>query len=403
MNGCPPIRVGVVCDFAEERWPTMDLVADMLLDHLQAFPDAVRPTCLRAPFRRRATRVPLVGGARTAFSVDRFSNRLIDYPRWLRGREGEFDVFHVVDHSYAHLVHQLPAHRTVVTCHDLDTFRSVLEPDRDPRSWPSRVMTRHILDGLQRAARVTCDSAATLQQVLGHRLVPSGRLALVPNGVHPAFTPEPDSDADAAAARLIGPGGGARQDLLHVGSTIPGKRIDLLLGTLAEVRRERPRVRLIQVGGPLTSEQVALARELRVAHALVVVPFVTRAVLAAMYRRASVVVLPSEREGFGLSVAEALACGATVVARNLPVLRETGGDAVFYCSGTTAAPWAGAVLDALAARTSESAGEVEKRRTASLRQAARFSWNEYARRMVDIYAEIASKNRSVQAAEEAVL
>ena len=54
--------------------------------------------------------------------------RFFDYPRVLAALDASFDVYHVVDHSYAHLLHGLPAGRTLVTCHDLDTFRI------DPRS-----------------------------------------------------------------------------------------------------------------------------------------------------------------------------------------------------------------------------------------------------------------------------
>jgi len=54
------------------------------------------------------------------------------------------DLFHLVDQSYSQLVHELPAHRTVVTCHDLDTFRSVFEPDKEPRSMVFRAMSRRI-------------------------------------------------------------------------------------------------------------------------------------------------------------------------------------------------------------------------------------------------------------------
>ena len=61
-------------------------------------------------------------------------------------------------------------------------------------------------------------------------------------------------------------------------------------------------------------------------HNIRVLPFVDRPVLAALYRRASLVLLPSEREGFGLPLVEAMACGISVVASDLPVLREVGGD-----------------------------------------------------------------------------
>ncbi len=75
-------------------------------------------------------------------------NRLWDYPRTRRrDRRPTTTSFHVVDHSYAQLVHRVPAGRAVVTCHDLDTFRSVLEPELEPRSAPFRAMARHILTG----------------------------------------------------------------------------------------------------------------------------------------------------------------------------------------------------------------------------------------------------------------
>jgi len=82
--------------------------------------------------------------AKWRFNADRLLNRFWDYPRWLRPRVRDFDLFHLVDQSYSQLVHELPAHRTVVTCHDLDTFRSVFEPDKEPRSMVFRAMSRRI-------------------------------------------------------------------------------------------------------------------------------------------------------------------------------------------------------------------------------------------------------------------
>jgi alpha-1,3-rhamnosyl/mannosyltransferase len=51
------------------------------------------------------------------------------------------------------------------------------------------------------------------------------------------------------------------------------------------------------------------------------------ATLLEAYRRASVVVLPSEYEGFGLPVAEAMACGTPVICSNSSSLPEVAGDA----------------------------------------------------------------------------
>ena len=124
--GGGPVRVAVVCDFPEEGWPSMDLAAEMILANLaggHAGEVDARRVC--PPFRHRLTRWPVAGRLGAARNADRLLNRLWDYPRAL-GRvsaRGEFDLYHLVDHSYSQLLHALPPGRAVVTCHDLDTFR----------------------------------------------------------------------------------------------------------------------------------------------------------------------------------------------------------------------------------------------------------------------------------------
>src|SRR5262249_53548024 len=160
---------------------------------------------------------------------------------------GRFDLFHIVDHSYAQLVHRLPAARTLVTCHDLDTFRSVLEPALERRSAAFRAMTRHILSGLQRAGHIACDSLAARDALVARAGIHIERTTVVRNGPHPSCSPVPEPVSDLEAARLVGAAGGS-VELLHVGSTIARKRIDVLLKVVAAVRRTRPAVRLVRVG-----------------------------------------------------------------------------------------------------------------------------------------------------------
>jgi glycosyltransferase involved in cell wall biosynthesis len=381
------IRVGVVCDLAEERWPSMDLVAEMLVERLGRQGRDVEAVRLQAPFRRRATAVPLAGRTRAAFTADRFTNRLRDYPRWLRANRDGCALFHIVDHSYAHLVHELPAERTVVTCHDLDSFRSLLEPQAERRSRAFRAMTSRILDGFRRAARVTCDSVATRDAVLAHELVPADRLDVVPNGAHPDFSAVPDAQAEAAASAIVRPLDPGAIDLLHVGSTIPRKNIELLLRVVAGVRGRGLPVRLVRVGGPLTSHQRGLAIRLGVDDAIVELPFQPRAVVAELYRRARLVLLPSFREGFGLPVVEAMACGAGVIASDVPALREAGGHAATYCAPRNDHEWVDAVV-ALANEQERAPATWAARREAGLARAAQCTWDDYAQRMIDVYDHV---------------
>ena len=378
-------RVAVVADLLEEGWPSMDLMAEMLMAELQRSGRAgVEPVLLRPSFAPRIGPLALRRNGLPPLTIDRIAHRYWDYPRWLR-REAPAAVYHIVDHSYAHLANDLPAGRVVVTCHDTDAFRTLFLQGQRESSLP-RMFVRRVLRGLQRAALVACVSEATRAELERYGLVSPDRMAVVPNGVHPSCTALPDAAADAAAAALAGTTAGP--DLLHVGSTIPRKRIDTLLDVLARVVAEWPDVRLLRVGGPFTAAQERRIDALGLRRHIRVMPFIDRPVLAALYRRAALVLLPSEREGFGLPVIESLACGTPIIVSDLPVLREVGGTAAEYCVVGDAAQWGDHVLALLRERESHQA-RWAARRDAGIARAALFSWERCADVMQTIYARVA--------------
>jgi glycosyltransferase involved in cell wall biosynthesis len=385
-----PVRVGIVCDYEEEEWPSMELAAELLALGLDRYA-ARELECERLqPAMPRIAR-RLDSRARLARNADRYVGRYVFYPRWLKPHRWRFHLFHVVDHSYAHLVHVLPPERTVVTCHDLDAFRSILEPGAEPRpAWFRRTM-RRVWRGLGRAAHVVCDSEAVRHRLLETGILPPWRVSVVPLPVHPDFTPDADPAADAEAALLLGPAAGAPPDLLHVGSTAPRKRISFLLRVYAGVRERHPAVRLLRVGGPLAPRHRALAEELGVADGVVELPFLPRPVLAAVYRRAALVLLPSAREGFGFPVVEAMACGTPVVASRLRVLREAGGEAAVYRRPDDLEGWVAAVDEALWDRRHPR--EWRGRREAALERADAFSLEGYTRRIMDVYRPLLERSR----------
>jgi glycosyltransferase involved in cell wall biosynthesis len=104
--------------------------------------------------------------------------------------------------------------------------------------------------------------------------------------------------------------------------------------------------------------------------------------IAALYRTAAVLLLPSGAEGLGLPLIEALACGGVVVASNLPVLREVGGAAAVYCPVGDVAAWAETVGRLLAEPGTAPARPVR------LAQASRFTWANHARIIVEAYRRL---------------
>lgn len=374
------LRVALLADYLEEGWPSMDLVAEMLVDRLNREHAATIDAILIRPSLRR--RLSRLSDKNLAFGVDRIAGRLWDYPRFATELRDRFDLFHVIDHSYAQLVHRLPADRTVVSCHDLDTFRSVLEPERDRRGAAFRVMTRRILDGLRKAGHVACDTEATRTQLIERAQFPENRTSVVHNGLHPSFSPQHEAAADREAGRLLG--SRSSIDILHVGSAIPRKRIDVVVRVMAGLGR---RVRLVRVGGPFSADQAALARDLDVRVA--VLPFLDRSTLAAIYRRSALLVMPSEREGFGLPLIEALACGTPVVASGIAALREVGGDAATYCAVGDIDAWVSAINGLLDEREERPADWLA-RQERGIRRAEAFSWSKYAREIASLYEQVAN-------------
>lgn len=390
------LRVGIVADYAEEGWPSMDLVAERLVTELATTADAaIDAELLRPAMRRRFSRPGVTAGR--AFNADRLLARFVDYPRWLRRRRESFDLFHLVDHSYSQLVHSLPSTTTIVSCYDLDTFRCLLDPAAEPRGPLFRAMVRHQLAGFRGAARIACSSRATRDAILAAELAPDERVTVVPLGLHPAFLEQPDEAAERRIDELAGPTDPERVDLLHVGSTIPRKRIGDLLRIVAAVGARRAGrasgVRLLRAGGLLSPEQRRLAERLG-AGEVVEMPFLDPAELAALYRRAALVLLPSEREGFGLPVIEALACGTPMVASDLDVLREAGGEATTYAPLGDVDAWA-RTIDRLLTERDDDPPAWRERRAAGRRRGRLFSWSRYARRMTEIYRAVRSEEHHV--------
>jgi glycosyltransferase involved in cell wall biosynthesis len=378
--------LAVLHDMTEEGWPSMEQMGALLTSRVPQLAPGLQVTAIRHPLRRFATVGPLAR-SRAAFFADRVLNRLVLYPRRVRRQvAGRFDLYHVVDHSYAPLALELPARATVVTCHDVDTFRSIVHGGGERRPAWFRAMTRRILRGLRRAEIVVCVSAAARDELVAFELVHPSRLRVVPNGIDPAFLDPPDAAARAEAAALYSARAGVF-DLLHVGNDIPRKRLDRLIEIVAALRQRGNPVRLVRVGAPLGPDTRRRAGQLD-AGDIIELPFVDRNVLRALYERCSVLMLPSDREGFGLPVIEAFAAGKPVIASDIPALRESGGG-LAACVRPDAIPeWVEAVERTLA--STDPAGE---RAAARRRRAASLTWDDHVRGLIPVYAELLDRLR----------
>jgi glycosyltransferase involved in cell wall biosynthesis len=189
------------------------------------------------------------------------------------------------------------------------------------------------------------------------------RLALDPDRVHAVhlgvdhtrFRPDP---------------GVAREELLlYPARPWPHKNHARLFEAFAQVRAERPAMRLVLTGAGHDTTRLPPGVE--------VCGSVPLDELVHLYRRAAALVFPSLYEGFGLPPLEAMACGCPVAASTAGSLPEVCGDAAALFDPEDAGSIAAGIFDALASGPELSA--------AGLAQASRFTWDATARAHDAVY------------------
>ena len=381
----PSGRLAILHDMAEEAWPSMDQMGDLLTTRVPLFAPGLSVT----PIRHRLVPLASIGplrGIRPLFLADRIVNRMLFYPAALRRRvRGRFDLYHVVDHSYAQLALELPGDSTIVTCHDVETFRSLIQPDESPRPAAFRMMTGRILRGLARAGTIVCGSAAARDDLVRFGLADPARTRVVPNGIDPRFLEPPGTAARARAAELL-PLRRGGYEILHVGHDVPRKRLDRLIGIVAALQARGHQVRLVRVGA-MRAETRRRAAALGFAD-FVELPFLDAGELRAVYERADVLLLPSDREGYGLPVLEAFASGKPVVASDIPALRESSGGLAACVPPDDLGAWVDAVERVMS--TADGGGLLAEARR---RHAASRTWDTHVRDLIPIYGDVLERAR----------
>jgi glycosyltransferase involved in cell wall biosynthesis len=163
---------------------------------------------------------------------------------------------------------------------------------------------------------------------------------------------------------------------LHVGTVEPRKNVPTLLAAwrLLRAREAHPPTLVLCGGFGWKAEEVR--REIAEAENegwALHLGYVGNTELAALYRGAELVALPSFYEGFGLPAIEALAAGAPLVASDLPVLREVAGDAALYAPPGRPDLWAERIAEVLA-----DSGLREDLRRRGRERASLFDWGKAA-------------------------
>jgi glycosyltransferase involved in cell wall biosynthesis len=279
---------------------------------------------------------------------------------WLAGRH---DIIHAL-HPIA-----IPS-RTgarVVTIHDLDFLDHPERTRREIRRDYPALAPVHA----RAADRIVTVSQFTASEVERRLDVERSRIVVCPPGA-PDWTPRP-------APVLDGP-------ILFVGTLEPRKNAGTLLDAYARLRSFVPTAPRLALAGHAPESAEGLLRRISeppLAGHVEHLGYVSGTQRQDLYRGASMLVLPSLLEGFGLPVLEAMTAGVPVIVSDRGALPEVAGNA----GQIVPAEDAEALASAMAAYLRDP-GMAAAAAARGIAQAGRYSWRESARTLLSAYTDV---------------
>lgn len=263
----------------------------------------------------------------------------------------------------------------VVTVHDLTPLLMPRAHTRKVR-WSVAPFLRRTV---HTARRVVVDSRSTARDLEARYPACRRRLRVVYPGVDEAFRPASPQEVAAIRAELGCPDG----YLLFAGTLEPRKNVALLLDVWQELSSEPGTPPLVLCGGPgWSSAGLAQRIESLRGRGVLHLGYQPRERLIRIFQGARLFVYPSLYEGFGLPVAEAMACGLPIVTSDRSSLPEVVGDA-----GVRVDPERPDALAAALRRLLAEPSLAEELGLQARRRSRRFDWEVTAQQMEEVFSE----------------
>ncbi len=272
--------------------------------------------------------------------------------------------------------------RVVTTLHDIGF-------ERLPKLYRPAELRYHRYSAqlaVHRASRILTVSEFSRREILERYKLPPERVVATPLAVDPGrYRPDiADADKEAVLAKYRL----SRPFFIYAGRIEEKKNIVNLVHAFSifkGVRGVGDPVKLLLVGLPgfgyaRVKKEIA-ARKL---DASVVLPgYVPEAEMPALIAAAQALVLPSWYEGFGLPILQGQACGTPVIAARTASMPEVGGEAALYAEPDEPESVAHAMKIAM-----DDSSEWERLRALGFENVKRFSWDDTARRTMNVLLEV---------------
>jgi glycosyltransferase involved in cell wall biosynthesis len=248
---------------------------------------------------------------RDGYRVVRKAGRYLVFPRTvaaeLAGRMGPHDALVEYWNGMPFFSPLWERHPSIVVLHHVhaEMWKMVLGDDNPRLASAGDIFERRVAPLLYRRQRIVTLSDSSRDDIVEQLRLRSDRIDVVPPGVDPRFSPGGDRSP--------------RPLVVAVGRLVPVKRYDLLIEACVVARRSVPDLELVIVGdGYVRPALTNLVRDLDAESWVTFAGFLRDGEVVDLYRKASLVASASAREGWGMALTEAGACGTPSVATRIP-------------------------------------------------------------------------------------
>jgi glycosyltransferase involved in cell wall biosynthesis len=269
---------------------------------------------------------------------------------------------------------------SVVTIHDLSYV--ILPQHAFPRL--KRYLDRAVPKSIDRAQRVIAVSETTKRDLCEYYEISPNRVDVIYHAADPIFHQPSERELLTMRAQL-----GLRGPyFITVGTIEPRKDHKTLLKAFEQVSREHPGVSLVIVGrkGWLADDIMQEIQQAATRYPVFHLQDIRDEMLPALYGASTALVYPSQYEGFGLPLLEAMTSGAPVIASDTPALKEIGSEAIRYAKAQDADKLAHEMISVLT--NDEERNSLVR---SGLEHASRFSWQRAAEQHIQVYREVAGE------------
>ncbi|MBU1109739.1 MAG: glycosyltransferase family 4 protein [Candidatus Riflebacteria bacterium] len=311
--------------------------------------------------------------------------RYLLYPK--QAKKLKADIFHIVDHGYAHLVSALPPSNVVITVHDLIPLLGWKGLIQGYPKTKRPLLVEYSLSYLARANRLIADSESTKRDLILHLGCKAEKIEVVYPGLDNIFYQATKEEQKELRKSFELPEMDCKFILVTGAVKYKNNETSLKVLKLLNEQCKKP-VMMIRLGAPYEEwndkvKNAGLEKLTRVIHSL------SRKRVADLYNCADCLLFPSTYEGFGWPPLEAMACGVPVVASNAASLPEIIGDA-----GLIANPHDVEVLTNLTLQALDNSSARKFLIEKGLERASKFKWEKSIKRIVEIYDEVLLESKS---------